>query len=146
MIETVKKLCFTNSFWKLRHVSTYCVLIYIINRVVRALNSDWMKSKGISDIINWVVRALYADWLNVVVYHGYERTRIFTVLMTLVTSFKVCIQSVLCVASCIRTALGSGILIICHTPSGLIAYVYDYRSGVKFPLGTDLGSASFPSI
>ena len=41
-------------------------------------------------IINWVVRALNADWLTAVVYqtvyHGYDKTFIFTALITLVTS------------------------------------------------------------
>ena len=44
----------------------------------------------IFNILNWVVRALSADWLKAVVYktafHGYDKTFIFTVLITLVTS------------------------------------------------------------
>ena len=41
-------------------------------------------------IINWVVRALNADWLTAVVYqtvfHGHDKTFIFTSLIILVTS------------------------------------------------------------
>ena len=41
-------------------------------------------------IIKWVVPALKADWLIAIVYqtvyHGYDKTCIFTALITLVTS------------------------------------------------------------
>ena len=95
----------------------------------------------LTTIINWVVHALNADWLAAVVcqtiYHGYDKTFIFTALITLVTVYnsnkapfgilvygqytmaKGCIQA-LRVASCLRTALSRGISAIYHTTLGLI--------------------------
>jgi hypothetical protein len=89
-------------------------------------------------IINWVVRALNADWLNAVVYqsicHGYEANLLvyvgnqfiiatrhmggfvvqYSIWPIYCTAAKGCIQ-VLHVASRLRTALSSGIVVIYHT-------------------------------
>ena len=57
--------------------------------------TDWRAKddnaeQGVPFIINWVVPALNADWLTAVVYqtifHRYDKTFIFTALITLVTS------------------------------------------------------------
>ena len=54
------------------------------------LLEELMSSEGKLTFINWVVRALNADCLTAVVYqtiyHGYDKTFIFTALITLITS------------------------------------------------------------
>jgi hypothetical protein len=95
------------------------------------------------NIINRVVRALNADWLTAMVYqtiyHRYDKTFNFYcfnyvrnqfinsnkapqgfVIYGQYTMATGCIQA-LRVASCVRTALSRGILAIYHTPSCLIA-------------------------
>jgi hypothetical protein len=52
-----------------KYVEILCVIYYIINWVVLAVNADWLKAM------------VYET-----VYHGYDKTSIFTVLTTFVTS------------------------------------------------------------
>ena len=94
-------------------------------------------SNHLFTIRNRVIRALNADWLKDVVYQTvYHKITRFSVLITLLTNsnkaplgFVVygqytmamgCIQA-LRVWLCLRTALSRGIFAIYHTRSGLIA-------------------------
>ena len=68
----------------------YMANILLLRAVSKQFCLRTMLSHSILAIINWVVRALNADWQRAVVYqtvyHGYDKTFIFTALITLLTS------------------------------------------------------------